>query len=185
MANYAALYGFQPVRSIHGGPGYVRRFCGLANYATAIGIGDPVTGQGTSGVPTDYGSGLTVDDVQAASSAGVIDGVALNYRAASTLATVWAQTDPNMLFAGVVNGAALAFALATSDTNANFATGSPSTTTGYSTYAIDGASENTTNTLDLKVWDYLPYTGDSASLANPRYMVRFNKHRQVNQLAGL
>lgn len=185
MANIANIRGFYPVQSLTGGPGSVRRYAALAADGTAIGRGDFVTAQGTAGAPTDYGSALGIPVVAQSATGGVLEGGAMNYRAASVLASVWVETDPNQIYLGRVNGAANAIANTDAGLNADFVVAAANTTTGHSQMQINGATEATTNTLDLKLLRFEPYAGNDDSLANPHWYVRINRHRLVDQVAGV
>lgn len=184
MANQAILRGFMPVGNTGGGPGYIRRFAHLAADGVAVGRGDFVTATGAVGTPTDYGSNLGIPVVAQSATGGVLEGASLNYIVLSTLGSVWAQTDPNTIFEGRVNGTGIANA--DQQLNANFVvTAVANVTTGLSQMEINGASEATTNTLDLRLLHVLPYVGDDDTLTNPHYLVRINRHRYVDQVAGI
>jgi hypothetical protein len=106
------------------------------------------------------------------------------YRVASTQRILYVCDDPNMLFEiqEVSGGTAL-----TADDiglNANFVVGSGSTTTGYSGVELNNASEAGTNTLDLKIMGFRN-APDNAIGEHAKWLVRINRHRHVNQLAGI
>lgn len=184
MANAGNLRGFTPVYNTGGGPGYVRRFAHLAADGVAIGTGDIIKATGAAGAPTDYGSKQSIPVAAQAATGEVESGVSLNYIVLSTLGSVWAQTDPNTICEGRVNGTGIANT--DQQLNANFVvTAVANVTTGFSQMEINGATEATTNTLDLRLLHFVPYVGDSDALTNPHYLVRLNRHRYVDQIVGV
>lgn len=188
MANAAYIRGFQAVGTIGGGSGKIQRFAALAADATVIGRGDFVTATGASGQPTDFGAAGYVAKVPVAAQSatgGVFAGASLTFRDASLLRSIWVNVDPNTLYEGRIDGGANAVAAADAQLNANIIVAAANTTTGWSQMQIDGTTEATTNTLDLKLLNFLPYVGNDDTLANPHWLVRINRHRYVDQVAGV
>lgn len=199
MANTNAPTGLNPVRYLSGAPynGAVNYYSVPAGNGTAIYVGDPVkhvstgTGQNING--TNYtdvilagtgdvitGSVVAVMPDLTASGAGF---QSLLYRAASTARILAVADDPNLLFEVQEGTGGTALTLNDTGLNINLAAGTGSTITGRSGLTIDNGTEAQTNTLDLKI--IAPNNrvdkaiGDSMS-----WLVRINRHRYADQLAG-
>lgn len=193
MANVNAPSGLSPVRYLSGAPynGAANVYTTTTGDGTAIGIGDPVLDLGTS---TTNADGTITKDVKIAATTDVITGVviavlpdtrdSLLYRAASTVRRLLVADDPNLLFEiqEVTGGTALT----ANDLglNVSLAIGSPSTTTGKSGATIDNATEATSNTLALKLVGVVSRP-DNAIGDSCKWLVRINRHRYVDQLAGV
>lgn len=157
MANTNAGNGFQYFGRLEGGSpteGLTARLVSSADTA-ALGQGDPVTSLST-GYVTASTPGTTQID-------GIVNGfeylstalgrvVETNYYAGSGAAgdvRVYLYTDPQGVFTAQSNNTAIVF----SDigANINFSTGTPNSTTGFSTATLDQSSINTTNTLPFRI----------------------------------
>lgn len=192
MAN-VAIGGLQPVRTVAGSPysGAFRSYTIPASDSTAVYIGDLVTGVGTSSTV----NGVQYQDVAFSATGDVFQGVvvgvkpdtstSLPYRAASTLRVVYVCDDPNMLFAAIDGASGTAFTAADIGLNCNIVTGTGSTTTGYSATTLDNTTEATTNTLDVKLVELLNRADNTYGSASATWLVRLNRHRFVNQIAGV
>lgn len=191
MANVNAPFGLRPVRYLSGAPynGAINLYSVAAGYGTAIFIGDPVVDIGT----TQQVNGVFYKDVQLAATTDVITGVVVGvvpetrdstiYRAASTLRLLMVADDPNLIFeAQEATGGGLA--AADLGLNISFNAGTPSTVTGRSGLTLKTDTEATSNTLALKTVGISSKpnneTGDSCV-----WLVRINRHRYVDQLAGV
>ena len=193
MANVNSPHGLNPVRYLSGAP-----YAGAANVyttttgdGTAIGVGDPVLDLGTT---TQNADGTYTKDVKIAATTDVITGVvvavlpatrdSLIYRAASTVRRLLVADDPNLIFEAQESTGGTALTANDLGLNVSLSIGSPSTTTGRSGATIDNSTEATTNTLALKlvgVWSSPDNDiGDSC-----RWLVRINRHRYADQLAGV
>lgn len=199
MANVNAPMGLRPVGNITGAPftGQLRQYSVAAGDGTAIFVGDPVKLAGTS----QFINGQVFSDVVQAATGDVITGVvvgvvadtrdSLTYRAASTQRVLYVSDDPNAIFE--VQQVSGGTALTANDVglNVNFVVGSGSTVTGYSGVTLDNTTEATTNTLDLKIVgmvnraDNDPGTAVGTGADASRFLVRINRHRFVNQIAGV
>lgn len=193
MPNVNAPFGLSPVRYLSGAPynGAANVYTIPAADGTAVGIGDPVLDLGTS---TTNADGTITKDVKIAATTDVITGVvvavlpdtrdSLLYRAASTLRRVLVADDPNLIFEIQETTGGTPLTAADIGLNASIAIGSPSTTTGLSGATLNNATEATTNTLALKIVGFPARpnneVGDSA-----RWLVRINRHRYVDQIAGV
>jgi hypothetical protein len=194
MANANTPTGLNPVRYLSGAPynGAVTLYSVAAGYGTAIYVGDPVVDIGTS--QTSAIDGGVTKDVQLAATTDVITGVvvavvpddrsSLTYRAASTRRLLMVADDPNLVFE-VQEGTGGTPLTANDDgLNVSFAAGTGSTFTGRSGLTIDNATEATTNTLALKL--ITPVTrADNAIGDSCKWLVRINRHRYVDQIAGV
>lgn len=191
MANVNAPFGLKPVRYLSGAPynGAVNMYSVAAGYGTGIFIGDPVVDIGT----TQQINGAYYKDVQLAATTDVITGVvvgvvpvtadSLPYRAASTQRILMVADDPNLIFeAQEATGGGLA--AADLGLNISFNAGTPSTFTGLSGLTLKTDTEANTNTLALKLFGIVNRAdneiGDSC-----KWLVRINRHRYVDQLAGV
>lgn len=194
MANPDIVRGLVPVSDAYGKPynGAFREYSVAAGNGVAIYVGDLVT---TAGV----GTGQTIDgramlDVVQAATGDVITGVvvgvkpvteaSLPYRAASTQRVLYVVDDPNVLFEIQEVSGGTALAIADLGLNANFVVAAGSTTTGYSGMELDNSTEAGTNTLDLKIMGFVNRP-DNAVGENAKWLVRINRHRHVNQIAGI
>lgn len=186
--------GLVPVSDAYGKPynGAFREYSVAAGDGTAIYVGDPVTTVGVGTGQTIDGK-VMIDVVQAATGnviTGVVVGVkpvtatSLPYRAASTQRILYVCDDPNMLFE--IQEVSGGTALTANDIglNANFVVAAGSTTTGYSGVELNNATEATTNTLDLKIMGFVNRP-DNAIGEHAKWLVRINRHRHVDQLAGV
>jgi len=192
MANINSPFGLSPIGS-HSAP-----FTGLCEVmttttgdGTAIGIGDPVLALGTS---TTNADGTVTKDVKIAATTDVLDGVvvavlpdtrdSLLYRAGSTVRRLLVCTDPNALFVCQEGTGGTAFTANDAGLNCSLAIGSPSTVTGMSGATLDNSTEATSNLLLIKLIKPLPAL-DNAIGDSCRWIVRINRHRYVDQLAGV
>jgi hypothetical protein len=194
MANPDIVRGLVPVGYVGGAPynGAFREYSVAAGNGTAIYVGDPVTAAGVGTAQTINGK-VMLDVVQAATGdiiTGVVVGVkpdtatSLPYRAASTQRVLYVADDPDLLFE--IQEVSGGTALTANDLglNANFVVGSGSTVTGYSGVELNNSGEANTNTLDLKLIGF-KNAPDNAIGEHAKWLVRINRHRYVNQLAGV
>jgi hypothetical protein len=63
--------------------------------------------------------------------------------------------------------------------------GTGSTVTGYSAMELNNATEATTNTLDLKIVGVVNRADNDPASASTKFLVRINRHRIANQVAGV
>lgn len=192
MANANIPTGLNPVRYLSGAPynGAVNFYSVAAGYATAIYIGDPVVDIGTGQVI----NGVLYKDVQKAATTDVTTGVvvgvvpdtrdSLVYRAASTQRILIVADDPNLLFEVQEGTGGTPLTANDIGLNISFAAGTPSTVTGRSGLSIDNTTEATTNTLALKIVGLVPRP-DNAVGDSAKWLVRINRHRYADQLAGV
>jgi hypothetical protein len=199
MANANTPFGLRPVAELNNGPysGGVRQYSVAAGNGTAIFIGDLVTLAGTS----QFINGQTFQDVVQSATGDVFTGVvvgvlndtrdSLIYRAASTQRILLVNDDPNAVFE--IQQVSTGTPITANDIglNANVVVGSGSTVTGQSGMTLDNTTEANTNTLDLKIVgmpnraDNDPGTAVGTGEASSKFYVRINRHRFVNQVAGV
>lgn len=193
MANVNAPFGLRPVADVHGRPwnGPLTVMTTTTGDGTAIGIGDPVLALGTS---TTNADGTITKDVKIAALTDVFEGVVVAvipdsrdstlYRAASTVRRLLVCTDPNALYECQEGTGGTALTANDLGLNISLAIGSPSTTTGLSGATLDNGTEQTTNTLGVKLVGVSSRPnnaiGDSCI-----WLVRLNRDRYVDQLAGV
>ncbi len=192
MANAIAPYGLKPVRYLSGAPynGAFNLYSVAAGYGTAIYIGDPVV---------DIGTGQTINggvykDVQLAATTDVMTGVvigvlpttrdSLTYRAASTQRLLMVADDPNLVFECQEQSTGTPLAVDDIGFNISFNAGTPSTYTGLSGLTLKTDTEANTNTLALKLIG-LVNRPDNAIGLSANWLVRINRHRYADQLAGV
>jgi len=199
MANATSPFGLIGRHEMYSGPynSGVRLYSVPASDATAIFPGDLVTEVGTS----QFINGQTFADVKQSATGDVFTGVCvgvlpvsrdtLPYRAASTQAVIFVEDNPNAVFE--IRQVAGGTPLTANDIglNANVVVGSGSTYTGLSGMALDNATEATTNTLDLKIVgmvnraDNDPGSAVGTGADSSSFLVRINRHRYANQIAGV
>lgn len=193
MANASVAFGLRPVRTVSGAPytGAFREYSVPASDGTALYIGDLVTMVGTSSTV----NGVAMQDVTRSATGGVFQGVivgvkpdtqaSLPYRAASTLRVVRVCDDPNMLFEIKDGASGTALTAADVGLNADIVVVAGSTVTGYSGTTLNNATEATTNTLDVKLVEILNRSDNEIGSASASWLVRLNRHRFVDQIAGV
>lgn len=192
MANPNTKFGLRPARSVTNRPfsGGVNIYSVPAGDGTAIYVGDPVKLVGTAQTI----NGNVYPDIAQAATGDVMVGAvvavlpdtrdSLIYRAASTQRLIAVCDDPDALFEIQEVGTGTALTANDIGLNANFVVGSGSTDTGQSGVELDNSTENTTNTLDLKIVG-LVNRQDNAIGLNAKWLVRINRHQYVNQIAGV
>lgn len=199
MPNSNAPFGLRPVTDMAGNPytGSVRLYSIPSSDATAVFIGDLVTAVGTSQII----EGIAYSDVARSATGDVFQGVVVGflpdtqdsttYRAASTRRIVFVDDDPNSLFMIQQVAGGTPLNINAVGLNANIVVGAGSTVTGYSGTALDNGTEATTNTLDLKIVGTVnapdnDFGADASTGADAsRFLVRINRHRLANQIAGV
>lgn len=192
MANPVIKRGLLPIGSFS--PPYsgaLREYSIPASNATATFIGDLVTGQTTSSTV----NGVVMQDVIQGATGDVFQGVvvgflpdtstSLPYRAASTLRVALVCDDPNAIFETDDISTGTPLAAADIGLNVNVVVGTGSTVTGYSAMELDNTTEATTNTLDLKIVGIVNRADNDPTIASTKFLVRINRHRLVNQVAGV
>lgn len=194
MANTNAPFGLRPIARIGGTPFSLTRYAHLAADSTAIFRNDVVAKiSGGAGLDPDVQTATYAQQVASAyhtSYAPAVGtgpwlGVAADYCAASALGMVHIYDEPDALF--LVQGkTGTTYSTASHvGKNANISlTTAGSATTKQGAMAVDGATINTTNTLDLRLRSIsmiVPNAeGDSAI-----FEVTINNHIYSNLIAGV
>lgn len=195
MANGNAPRGLVPVRGVSSQyvTGGLRAYYHDSGNATAIFVGDPVTQTGASTAVAAMGGAVLPNVVQGASGeiwSGVVVAIlptsrdSLPYGPASTGFVVLVDDDPNTLFEIQDVGTGTPLTINDIGLNINISVGSGNTATGWSGVVFDNASEASTNTLDLKIVDFVNRVDNEAG-QYAKYLVRINRHRFANQIAGV
>lgn len=185
MANTSRLNGFKPVRYKNGSPytGAVTKYFIPAADATAVYVGDLVKLAGSA--DTDG----TCPTVQLAAAGNAVLGPVVafapnpdnlniggQYRAASTARYCYVADSPDLLFeVEASNGTP---AVTDVGLNADFAVGTPSTTTGRSGAYVDFGTEATTSTLPLKIVRVFPRVDNEVG-ASVKMEVSINLHQRA------
>jgi hypothetical protein len=192
MANNNTPFGLKPVRYVSGAPynGAADVMVHDSGDGTALYIGDCVLITGASSVI----NGVTYPNVIRAATTDVVSGVivgvlpdvatSLPYCVASTTRRLLVATDPNLLFECQEIGTGTALTADDIGLNVSLSVVSGSTTTGLSGSVLNNATEATSNALLLKIVG-LVNRADNAVGAYAKWLVRINRHRFVDQLAGV
>lgn len=203
MANLNAPFGFKPVADVNGKPwsGAVRYYYHAADNSQAVYIGDLVTITGASTFVNIGGSVQSIPNVTQSATGDIFNGVCVGsialtrdtptYGAASTGVILAVCDDPDALF--LVQDGSTGTALTANDIglNINVTVNQGSSVTGLSGMILNNASEAGTNTLDLKIVGQFQSPGNdlgtdvSTGAASGLWVVRINRHRFANQVAGL
>ena len=198
MANLVADTGFSPVRYVSGSPynGEVNPYVAAAD-AQAIYIGDLVTLTGASSTINGYtypnvvqsaqgdvfqGVCVAVDPIQGTGATGQSSTI---YRAASTQRIVWVCDDPNVLFEVMEVNSGTPIPIADIGLNVSIVVAQGSTTTGKSAMHLTNTTQLTTNTLDMKLIGIVNRDDNTPASAAQRWLVRINRHKYVDQVAGI
>lgn len=192
MANANAPFGLRPIRDVSSGyvTGGARRYSVPASDGTAIYIGDLVKLNGT-GQTID--GNVYPDVIKAATGdtfIGVVEGFVATtrdstiYRAASTQRIALVCDDPNGLFAAREGSSGTALTADDIGLNIDISVVAGSTVTGLSASVLNNATEATTNTLDLKIVNFVN-APDNEIGSSAMWAVRINRHTLVNQTAGV
>lgn len=175
MANADAAFGFKPVNR-DGSPysGGTRRAVFATGDGTATFIGDAVKLAGTSieNYPT------VVQGTAGADVYGVVtsfeangDNLSQQFRAANTQRFCQLANADDTFFLVQDSGT---FGVVAAGLNADFIVAAGSTVTGLSGMEADTGTENTTNTLDLQLVAPEDADDNDATIANARWIVKFN-----------
>jgi len=194
MTNPNVPRGLVPVRGVSGQyvTGGFRSYVHDSSDGTAIYVGDPVKITGTNYTLL----GQSMPGVVRASSGDVITGVVVAvlpdtrdstpYVAASTSRIVMVDDDPNSLFEIQDANSGTALTDAAVGLNVDFTGSGGSTAYGWSAVTLDNTTEATTNTLDLKIVDIVNRPDNASGDTGPaKFLVRINRHRFANQIAGV
>lgn len=203
MANTNAPRGLIPIAGAYSQPysAGVRLYYHDSGDSNAIGIGDLVTATGSSTFYNMGGIVQSIPNVQRGATGDVFQGVCIGvlqttrdstiYAPASTGIAVFVCDDPNALFWVQDGNSGTPLTANDIGLNVNVTVGTVNTTTGFSGLTLDNTSEATTNTLDLKIiGQYQSVDNDLGSAVGTgalagKWIVRINRHRFANQIAGI
>jgi len=203
MPNANTPRGLVPVNGAYSQPysAGVRLYYHDAGDATAIGVGDLVTATGASYFYNQGGIIQPLSIVTRSATGDVFQGVCVGvlqatrdtpiYAPASMGVAIFVCDDPNALFWAQDANSGTPLTANDIGLNVNISVGAVNTTTGFSSTVLDNTTEATTNTLDLKiVAQYQDPTLDfgssvSSGAAANKFLVRINRHRFANQVAGI
>lgn len=157
MSNTNAPNGFQYFGRLEGGSpteGFTTRLIASADTA-AVGQGDPVSSLATGYVTLSTAGTTQIDGIFMGCqylSTAIGRTINTNYwpgSGANGDVLAYICTDPQAEFVAQSNNTAIVFA--DIGANINFVTGTPNSTTGFSTSALDQSTIATTNTLPFRV----------------------------------
>lgn len=203
MANVSAPRGLVPVNGAYSQPynAGVRLYWHDAGDSTPIFVGDLVTATGDSYFYNQGGVVQSLPIVTQSATGNVFQGVCVGtlaitrdspiYAAASTGIGVFVCDDPNAEFWVQDANSGTPLTANAIGLNVDVSVGSGSTVTGMSGMVLDNGTEAGTNTLDLKILgQYQSPDNDlgssvSSGAAAGKWLVRINRHRFANQIAGV
>jgi hypothetical protein len=171
MANYLRGWGLRWLYSLNGGPCITRLMQKDASQATAIFRGDVVAREADRNLAPGGTPGTTL-----------YDGVASEYGAALTLTDHLVMVDPVSVFEA--QSGATGLLAADEGMNANFIFSAGDTGLGKSGHLINDATEDTTNTLDVHLKEFIR-SADNEDGPYARFGVLINKHRSHGGVAGV
>lgn len=197
MANVNGPFGALPVRYLSGQPynGAANTYGTASGDSTALFLGDFVKLAGTGTTYTTGTAPGSYPDVTRAATGDTIVGVVVGivsptfdstvYREGGSTTAVMIADDPNLLFAIQENNSGTALTVNDLALNINFVVNAGSTVTGYSGTTLNNGTEDTTNTLDLKIFGFNSNPINNIGEVAGTYLVRINRHLFVNQTAGV
>lgn len=203
MANVNAPRGLVPVSNMAGAPynGSTRQFLHAVGDTQAIYVGDLVTATGDSVFVNVGGSVQSFPIAAQFATGGIQDGVCIGvdlitrdspvYAPASTQVVITVAVDPEILCLVQDANSGTPLTANAVGLNCDILVNQGSTVTGYSGMVLNNATEAGTNTLDVKIMgQYMAPDNDlgtsvSSGAAAGQYLVKLNRHRLANQVAGI
>ncbi len=203
MSNTNSPRGLIPVSNATGAPynGATMQFLHAVGDSQAIYVGDIVTATGTSVFVNIGGTKMSFPIAAQFATGGIQDGICIGvdyitrdspvYAPASTQVVITVAVDPEMLC--LVQDVSTGTPLTANDIglNCDILVNQGSTVTGYSAMVLNNGSEAGTNTLDVKLIGQLQSPGNdlgdtvSAGAASGQWLVKLNRTRLSNQVAGV
>lgn len=203
MSNNNTPMGLIPVQGAYSQPfsAGVRLYYHDSGDSTPLWIGDLVTETGSSYFYNQGGINQPMSIVTRSATGDIFSGVVVGvlqtnrdsaiYCPASTGMAVFVCDDPNAIF--IAQDANSGTPLSANDIglNVDISVVNGSTVTGFSGSVLNNGTEAGTNTLDLKIMAQYPDpTLDFGSAvgtgaAANKFLVRINRHRYANQVAGV
>lgn len=173
MANLNAPHGLRPLmRTVDGGEVTIRELEKVVGYATAIFQHDAVNQVADGSIEASATPGTTR-----------YSGVALNFGAASKATRHSVIVSPTAVYEAQGDGSG-SLDQVDRGLNANLVLTAGNATTKQSKHQIGESTKAVTATLDVKLIDFLNVP-DNDYGANARFEIRFNKHRQNPEVAGV
>lgn len=201
--NVNAPRGLVPVNGAYSQPynAGVRQYVHSAGDSQAIFVGDLVTATGATELVNLGGTVQSFPVVAQSATGDVFQGVCVGvlaltrdsaiFGAASTQTILFVCDDPNALFWVQDVNSGTPLAPDDVELNINILVNQGSTVTGMSGMVLNNGTEAVTNTLDLKILgQYQSPDNDLGSDASTgtlagKYLVKINRHRFANQVAGI
>lgn len=203
MANVNAPRGLVPVANFSGAPynGSINQYYHAADNSQAVYVGDLVTATGASTFVNVGGTVQSLANVTQSASGDVFQGVCVGviqttrdspiYGAASTGIILLVADDPDILCIAQDVNSGTPLTANDIQLNIDITVNQGSTVTGMSGMVLNNGTEAVTNTLDLKlVGQFLVPNNDlgssvSSGTAAGQWLVKLNRHRYANQVAGI
>lgn len=203
MANTNAPFGLRPVANFAGAPynGSVRYYAHASGDSVAIFNGDLVTATGDSVFVNIGGNVQSIPVVARSATGDVFQGVCIGvmptdqsqpiYAPGSVQSIVMVADDPDILCIAQDANSGTPLNANSVGLNVDISVVAGSTVTGQSASVLNNTTEDTTNTLDLKiVGQYLDPSNDlgtavGTGAAAGRFLVKLNRHRFGLQVAGV
>lgn len=173
MSNYLRGGGLRLLNSFHGGGSSTRQMVKDASQNLAIFRGDVVAREADTNIAP--AGNLTPGTT-------AWDGVAQDYGAVSTLTNHLVVVDPMAVFEAQAGATGLV--AADEGFNANIIGSAGVVATQLSGHLVDDGTEQTTNTLDLHLKEFLRESANEEG-AYSRWAVVFNRHRMHSLIAGV
>lgn len=195
MANANIARGLVAVRYRSGAPynGAGNIYYVPSTYATSLFIGDPVI------TVTDASDANGIPTVQRATAAGgayvsgVIGGIIAGgdppiptlaqnpqYHVASTAGYVFVVDDPEILYEIQEDSVGGVMTIGAAGRNADLIAGNGSTVTGWSGWMLDSSTQQTTNTLQLRIEQPVARVDNDPTLDYAKWLVSINLHSRRN-----
>ena len=160
MANVDNPHGFHPIGDLHGGEPVIRNYEKDASDTVVLGVNDLVNIDGS------------LNGVARAAAGGPFLGATLAFGAASTLTDQPVSiASSHSLYEAQEN---VNIGTAAEGLNANITVANANTTTGIAQSEIDSATETTTSTLDVKIYQVAPYVDNDGTASFARFFVTLN-----------
>ena len=170
MSNQDNPHGFLPVGSLNGSPDIVRMYVKAAA-DTRLGIGDLVNISGA------------LNTVTRSAAAGPFLGPSLAFSTAAAAGTIPVLICNKMKLLEAQESGNIG--TAAEGLNANITVADCSLITGRSQMEIDSDTENTTNTLDVHIYQVAPYVDNDGTFTNARWFVQINDSSVADLKAGV
>jgi hypothetical protein len=195
MANANLARGLVPVRYRSGASynGAANVYYVPATDSTALFLGDPVfpvtDASDANGIPTviiataaggNYVLGAIVGIVSHGDPVVARTRDSPVYRAASTAAYLLVADDPDLLFEMQEDGLGGVMTIGAGSRNVDLIAGTGSTVTGRSGWMLDSSTQQTTNTLQMRILRPVERPDNDTTIAYAKWLVSINLHSARN-----